>query len=471
MRRLVNSYHFRKILVMIRMLICAVVTLTLFAGDRTFAGAPALRIATFDVDATPRIGSPVAYALTRKILAPLHARGVVLLPLGQQPIVLCSVDWIGIGNGGQDRWRQALATAAGTVPERVDVHSIHQHDGPRCDFTAVQLFTDPKQAEPHYDVQFAQDTIDRAARAVKNALEKSQPVTAIGTGRARVEKVASNRRLLGPDGKVATMRFSSCRDAKAIAAPEGVIDPYLKLISFWNGDNRIVCLAYYATHPMSYYGKGDVSPDFVGMARAARDTETGVPHVYFTGAAGNVAAGKYNDGSEKVRPILAERMEQAMRAAWDATDKQPVDAATVQWRVVPVSLPPAEHLDAAALRATLQSTESTDSQRLGAATDLAWLSRCQAGKQINLTCLRLGDIYVVNMPGELFVEYQLAAEQMRPDSTVCMAAYGDYGPGYIGTRVAYGQGGYETSPRASRVAPDVESVLMDALKKLLASSD
>ena len=51
---------------------------------------------------------------------------------------------------------------------------------------------------------------------------------------------------------------------------------------------------------------------------------------------------------------------------------------------------------------------------------------------------------------------------MRPDATVCMAAYGDYGPGYIGTEIAYSQGGYETS-YVSRVAPEVEKVLTDAI--------
>ena len=71
------------------------------------------------------------------------------------------------------------------------------------------------------------------------------------------------------------------------------------------------------------------------------------------------------------------------------------------------------------------------------------------------------------MPGELFVEFQLAAAKLRPHDHVCLAAYGDYGPGYIGTEIAYSQGGYETSPRASRVAPEVESVIMDGLRKLL----
>ena len=70
-------------------------------------------------------------------------------------------------------------------------------------------------------------------------------------------------------------------------------------------------------------------------------------------------------------------------------------------------------------------------------------------------------------PGELFVEYQLQAVAMRPDLFVAMAAYGDYAPGYIGTEISYGQGGYETSARASRVAPSVEKVLVGAMRDLL----
>ncbi len=57
---------------------------------------------------------------------------------------------------------------------------------------------------------------------------------------------------------------------------------------------------------------------------------------------------------------------------------------------------------------------------------------------------------------------------MRPDDFVCVAAYGDYGPGYIGTAEAYTQGGYETGPaRVSRVSARVEPVLLDVMRSLL----
>ncbi len=73
---------------------------------------------------------------------------------------------------------------------------------------------------------------------------------------------------------------------------------------------------------------------------------------------------------------------------------------------------------------------------------------------------------VLNLHGEIFVEYQLNAQKMRPDVFLCTAGYGEYGPGYIGTTIAYSQGGYETS-LVSRTAPDVEPILLAAIRKLV----
>jgi len=45
---------------------------------------------------------------------PLSARGIVLLGEAD-PIVLCAVDWVGIGNDGNKVWRHSLADAADTT--------------------------------------------------------------------------------------------------------------------------------------------------------------------------------------------------------------------------------------------------------------------------------------------------------------------------------------------------------------------
>lgn len=75
--------------------------------------------------------------------------------------------------------------------------------------------------------------------------------------------------------------------------------------------------------------------------------------------------------------------------------------------------------------------------RGNAARELAWVRRCEAGDQIDVSALKLGRAHVLFMPGELFVEYQLAAQKIRPDLFVAMAAYGEYGPGYIGVEATY----------------------------------
>jgi hypothetical protein len=433
------------------------------------AGGETLRIAAFQADVTPPLGSPLCHASVqpaRQIVDPLGARGVVFLGAGR-PLVLCSVDWVAISNAAHDAFRQALADAVGTSQDRVAVHTIHVHDAPGVDFSAEELLAAHGLGGLLFNVAAARQAIERTALAARKALPKAQRVTHLGYGKGKVENVASNRRLLGPDGRVYFTRMSSCRNKQAQDAPEGTIDPYVRLVSFWDGGRPLAALTYYACHPQSYYGKGGVSYDYVGMARALREKELpGVAMVHFDGAGGNVAAGKYNDGSPAMRPILADRLARGMKAAWDSMTKVPLHAADVGWKVLPVTLPVRDTLVESELAAALADAKLPPLDRRRPARQLSFLRRMKSGKGIELAALRIGPVAILHMPGELFVEYQLAAQKMRPDRFVCLAAYGDDGPGYIGTAIAYRQGGYETGP-VSHVGPEVEEVLMEAMRRML----
>lgn len=433
---------------------------------RAGTAAEPLKVGVFAVDASPPIGSPLAYDPTKGVAHPLSCRGVVLIGEGK-PVVLCAIDWIGVANDGQTEFRKALAEAAGTVPGRVAVHALHQHDAPVCDFTTDRMLARYGINRQVFDTTFARDVIARAAEAVRLASAKARSISHIGVGQGEVEKVASNRRILGPDGKVQYIRWTACTEPEARDAPVGTIDPMVKMISFWDGETPVAALTYYATHPQSYYRTGLANPDFPGMARDQREAATMVPHIHFDGAGGNIGAGKWNDGSPGNRQVLADRVAEGMAKAWKATVKSPITAGDLDWGSVSVALPAAPHLDESSLKATLEDASKPFAARSEAATKLVWLQRCLAGDTIDVTCLHLGKARILHLPGELFVEYQLAAQAMRPDLFVAMAAYGEYAPGYIGTEAAYPQGGYETSPRASLVAPGVERVLMDAIGKLL----
>src|SRR3954452_14871281 len=125
------------------------------------------------------------------------------------------------------------------------------------------------------------------------------------------------------------------------------------------------------------------------MARDRRQKETGVPHVHFDGAGGNIGAGKWNDGSHENRQVLAARVAEGMARAWEATKKSPIKAADLGWEAVPVALPPAPHLDEGRLLAALENKAAKVGERAKAANDLAWLRRCKAGDAIDVACLRL----------------------------------------------------------------------------------
>src|SRR5262245_49055963 len=103
-----------------------------------------------------------------------------------------------------------------------------------------------------------------------------------------------------------------------------------------------------------------------------------------------------------------------MARAWEPATSTPITAAALGGGPVPVAPPPAPHRGAWRLLATLEDRGAKVGERAKAANDLAWLRRCKAGDTIDVACLRLGPARILHLPGELFVEYQLAAQAMSP---------------------------------------------------------
>lgn len=168
---------------------------------------PALHLATFQTDVTPPLGHPLCGGWiepVRGVDDPLRALGVLLLGGGGAPIVLCAVDWCGMRDDANLAWCQALAKAAHTTPERVAVHCIHAHNAPFADVEAQRLLESVPGAPPSLDLKFFECAVKESADALQQALKKTSACTHFGIGRAHVEQVASNRRIVGEDGKVHT---------------------------------------------------------------------------------------------------------------------------------------------------------------------------------------------------------------------------------------------------------------------------
>jgi hypothetical protein len=430
------------------------------------SSGPALRVAVFSSDVTPPIGHPLCGGWippVREIVQPLVLKGIVLDD-GRTRCVLGAMDWCVLSGTAYDLIRQRMALAAGVPVTQVALQTTHTHSAPIADARAEQLIAATRNPPKHLDLEWLGRVADDAGRAVSTAVHNLQPFTHVGVGQARVEQFASNRRVPGPDGKI-KVRYSSTKDPFLRDAPEGMIDPWMKTVTLFDGELPLVRLHYYASHPQSSYGDGRADPDTPGMARGYLESEEGVAQIYFTGCGGNVTAGKYNDGSSAAKLAMSKQLYSGMIRAIAATRRVPVRE--FSWKSVDVSLPPRTEpeFSEAVLRKTISDPEGTPTRRLTSSLKLAWIERIRMRPAIDLGRLRIGPADIVHLPGEPFVEYQLHAQAARPDRFVAVAGYGEGGPGYICTDAALKEGGYE--PTMSSVGPPSEALLKAAVEELL----
>ena len=398
------------------------------------AGPAGLRLAVFRADVTPPLGEPNAgNTVSKEVLDPLWAKGVVLDD-GQARYVICAMDWCVLGGDADRLVRTAIAQAGGTDISRVALHTVHQHAAPIAHSLEPGPDPDPKR------LRFSRGALEeisaRLAEAVKASLSELEPFDRVGTGQAKVDRVASARRLVSADGKPLTRWSESGKDPAMAAAPEGTIDPWLKTVTFARGKKPLVRLHYYATHPQSFCCDGRTSADFVGWARETLEEREKVFQIYFTGCAGNVTVGKYNDASPAAREALGNRLLAGMSAASASTRYTPASA--LVWRTVELIMPfRTDRPDRPGARPTRPFTPSA---------------------------LEIGGVTILDLPGEPMLEFQLYAQQFRPKRFVAVAECND-AASYICTDQMLSEGGYE--PKATRFGPGAEGKLKEAIRQLL----
>jgi hypothetical protein len=443
--------------------IILVSALTFFAAD-----ASDYHIAPFRSEVTIPLGHACmggGVSPAKEIVDPLYALGLVLLG-PEKPLIFLAVDWCEIRNDAYDHWREALAAAAGTTRERVFLASVHQHDAPVVDYEAQRLLDEAGLEKSLCDVLFAKECVARTVAAMQEALKTPQRVTHYGIGIAEVEGVASNRRVELPDGTVHYGRGSATADPALRALPEGTIDPFLKTLSFWDGDRPVAAISAYATHPMSYYGKGGVSADFPGMARARRQAE--MPEVfqmYFTGCAGDTTAGKFNDGNPENRPVLTGRIYEGMAQAWENTKRYPLEKAAFcmgKLNLAPKDFGGYSEEDS---RKTLADATAKPFQRNLAAMNLSWRKRLGEGQAIDVPVADFGNAKFLVLPAESFVQYQIIAQDLSPEASVVTAGFGECAPGYIPTDLASSEGYNDDT--WCWVAPGAEAPIVEVLQQIL----
>lgn len=445
-------------------------------GERAARGAE-LFAAPFSVDITPPTGDFACVGfmpLVKTIEHPLELKGLVL-SAGDETYVVAAADLCGIANGSDERLRDALAKAAGTSRSRVALQSLHQHSAPALDADSAALLFGKKSERYRKHLAYGDDIAARATSAIEAAMKNRRRVTRIAGSKAKVDRVAANRRVPLENGTIG-VRASLTKEPHIRDAAEGTIDPWLRTLTLFAGDMAIAQLHYYGTHPQTFYGDARISWDMVGMSRQRLQEETGIFTIYFTGCGGNVTVGKYNEGNRDSRAALAERMFAAMKSAHQSAMAEPetivdvegLPANAIGWATAAIRFTPRDdgpfHPDELVRKL---AADRPLSDRLTGACFQAFRERLLAGHVGKMSRFRVGAIDLVHLPGEPFIEFQLFAQGVaRERSFVCVAGYGDCGVWYYGPDTIYqDRGGYEqTWSLTGPVQASVEQGLREVLK-------
>ena len=448
----------------------AMVAGALLTSDSVAADKPGdLRLATFRFDVTPPEGHSLCGGWIRPVVGvddPLEAMGYVLLGVGK-PIVVCAVDWTGLANSAHIQWRKALADAAKTTIDRVAVQCVHQHNAPFACMDAQAIVQEQGDLPDIVNPVFFDRCLKNAGDAVTKSLKKTTPVTHIAHGEARVEKVAANRRIIGLNGKLISQRGSSSRKPEHHRFPEGLIDPMLKTVAFYNGNKKLAASHFYACHPMSYYGDGRVSADFCGLARRRmQKQEPDCLHLYFNGCGGNIGAGKYNNGSKEARIELTQRMFDGITTSNATLKPEPIRS--FAWETEDILPPLDPRFNEEQLLVGIRNKTNRVVARNRPSYTVAFIRRVKEGIPITLSSLHVNDISMLHLPAESFIEYQLRAQAIAPNRFVACAAYGDGGPWYIPVKEAYPQGGYAVG--VAWCSPQIDPLMSNGIQTLLSRS-
>jgi hypothetical protein len=312
-----------------------------------------------------------------------------------------------------------------------------------------------------------------AGRAAAGAVDALQPVGAIRVGHGRVIRVAANRR---PrlDG-VTIHRWGRPDDPRIRELPEGLIDPDAHVIAIDGHDGRLIgILAIYACHPTSVGGSihGWLSPDFVGPARDRIEAATGAPMVFLQGCGGNCGTGKWIAGTPQEDVVaMGGRLADGIESALAGATPVELGPLRVGSRRVDAPLDPAALGEIADLEADLAAVAGAPEPDISKAHEigdrLAFVGQVAAGWKPRVVAARAGDLALVSLPGEQFVQHGLRIREGSPIAETLVTAYDDNSLQYVPTAADFPEGAYEVDGGWRYVAPGGGEAIADGALDLL----
>lgn len=398
----------------------------------------------------------------------LYARAMVFECAGRR-VAVVTTDLIGVDSGTVSVVRQRAVDELGLLSGGLLLHGTHTHSGP------VLMLTESMGPA---DELYRSNLKRLLFTAVSEACRDLRPST-LEWGRGGPVGIGVNRRCIG---------FG----AHPLPADAG--GPHadtVDVLTVRRDDGSLGVLFSHATHPVTLGGDSYLfSADYPGYAVEAVQRVYGEScfAMFLNGCCGNINSARVGTNFEEARRLGFMLAGSVVRVAEVA---MPVSGCGVAGACrtlgLPVQEPPslaqaeataAEY--AAALDAAMR--EGTEHAIMQARHMAHWaesvVELVRQGppwrpRPFEVAALRVGDVGMAGLSGEVFVEYQLSISATSPLPHTMVFGTTNGVLGYLPTAAAYAEGGYEVE-MAHRyyneplmIGPESEAMVLEAARELL----
>ncbi len=394
----------------------------------------------------------------------IWAKALALRWAGDKPAVVITIDSTGIPAAVRSAVLRTLAARGHEIAdERFVIHSSHTHSAPHVRGYLPFIFGEdlPAEHNEHID-RYTKEVTEKMAGVTEQALSAMQPARldwAVGE-----VKFAGNRRLRSPAGQ-----FQNS------ANPAGLTDHALPVLRVTGMDGKLLALhTSYACH-CTTLAYNTIHGDWAGEAQ--RELEERFP-----GAIAMTAIGCGADQNPYPRrsPELARVHGISLGHEAARVIKSPMKelrgplTCSAQNFALPLdALPPKEFWE----------KRAQEKNKWAAYQGRHFLAILQRGEKLPtevpyfVQAWRFGDdLVIVNLPGEVVVDYSLRLKKEFDPQRMWVNAYSNDVPCYIPSQRVWTEGGYEAADAMvyygwpARFAAGIEETIIQAVKALVPPS-
>ncbi len=419
-------------------------------------------------------GGPVT-----QIHDPLRVRCMVLDDgVTQLAIAVCDVRMIGRPIVEEARRRAALDLK--WPAKNILISATHSHAAPGL----IGIL--PSELDRWY----ADFVALRIADAIRLAAANLAPAR-IGFGSVEKPEHVFNRRWKIKPGTAPKNPFGATDDSVVmnpskgpnLIEPAGPVDPRMSLVSVQHADGRPMgLLANYGLHYVGGYQSNHASADYFGFfaERVAERLDVTSQYPPFVAMMSNGASGDVNNNNvqnligkrpawERMQVVADDMAESAVKTIQSIEHRNDcrlgVETATLELRV---RRPDANRLEwAQDMIATIRDPQKLSRPQIYAQEAME-LSKYPELVPVELQTLRIGDLSIAAIPGEVFAESGLEMARRSPFAKTFTIELANGYYGYLPTPRQHLLGGYETWPaRSSFLEVEATSKIESQIVKML----